>query len=284
MSGLSAWRSLLYVPAHQLKMVRGAHKRGADAIILDLEDGVPEDAKEAARAALKDAVPRVKAGGADALVRINKPWSLAWRDVEAAVEAGASALLLPKAEDACQASVISTYLDELSPETGPSTVGLLALIESARGLNRVSEIAAASLRLHALIPGNEDLAVDLGIRPEPERMLHAFLPVLLAARAQGIRVYGTLGGSANFRDLEGYRERVKLSKAWGFSGTTCIHPSQVQVINEIYEPEEAELREAERIVEIFEASGGNPVALEGKMVDRPVYLRAKRMLEQADEP
>lgn len=275
-----SWRSLLYVPAHQPKKVKGAHKRGADVIILDLEDGVPAEAKAAARAALKDAVPRVKASGAAALVRINKPWGLAWRDLEAALAAGADALLVPKVEDACQLSVVSAYLDELG-ESGAATVTLLALVESARGLNQVKEIAAASHRLRALIPGNEDLATVLGIGLDPERMVQVQLPILLAARAEGLSVYGTLGGNAGFRDLEGYKKRVELSKEWGFDGSTCIHPAQVAVVNDVYQADESEVREAQSVVAIFEAGGGSPVALDGRMVDRPVYLRAKHLLEQA---
>lgn len=279
-----AWRSLLYVPAHQPNKVEGAHKRGADAIILDLEDGVPAESKAAARAALENAVPQVKASGAATLVRINKSWSLAWRDVEAALAAGADALLVPKVEDACQLSVVSAYLDELGESgaaAGTTNVTLLALVESARGLNRVTEISAASHRLRALIPGNEDLATDLGIGLDPERMVQVQLPVLLAARAEGLKVYGTLGGNAGFRDLEGYKERVELSKGWGFSGSTCIHPSQVVIVNEVYRTDESEVQEAQRIVKIFETGDGSPVALQGRMVDRPVYLRAKYLLERA---
>lgn len=278
---LPTWRSLLYVPAHKTEMVAGAHKRGADAIILDLEDGVPEDAKDAARASLQGAVSSIAAEGADVLVRVNKPWNLAWLDIQAAVEAGASALLLPKVADACQPAVISSYLDDLGPDAG--MVGLVVLIESAAGLWNLEGLTLSSPRLLALVPGNEDLATDLGILPEPERMLQVYLPVLVAARARGLRVYGTLGGSADFRDLAGYRRRVALSKEWGFSGATCIHPSQVQVIHEVYEPGEAELRTAKHIVEAFEAGGGDPVALEGRMVDRPIYLRARRLLRQLGE-
>ncbi len=274
------WRSLLYVPAHQERLVAGAHERGADAIILDLEDGVPPEAKEAARQALQAAAPQVSAGGADALVRINKPWPLAWRDLEAAVEAGAEAVLLPKVEDACRVSSVAEHLDDLEATSSGRPMRLLALIESASGLANLRDIAGASPRLHALIPGNEDLAADLGIEPTSERMLPLFVPLLLAARAAGLRVYGTFGGSADFRDLAAYRERARLSKSWGFDGATCIHPSQVRVINEVYAPSAADLERAERVTEAFEAALGNPVALDGAMVDRPVYLRAKRMLEQ----
>lgn len=270
------WRSLLYVPAHRENLVEGAHKRGSDAIILDLEDGVPPAAKEVARQALQAAVPQVAAGGADVLVRINKPWPLSWPDLEAASAAGVRAVLLPKVEDACQVTTVAQALDDL----GNEPMALLALVESARGLANLREITAASPRLRALIPGNEDLAADLGLEPTPERMLHASIPLLLAARAAGLRVYGVLGGSADFRDLSTYRERVSLSKGWGFAGATCIHPDQVPVIHEVYTPSAADLERAERVVHVFEASGGNPVALDGAMIDRPVYLRAKRLLER----
>lgn len=280
---LPRWRSLLYVPTHNAKMVAGAHRRGADAIIFDLEDSVPDAAKEAGRAALSVAVAQVAAEGSSALVRINKPWSLAWRDVEAAVEAGADGLLLPKVEDGCQVAVITSYLDELSSGEGGGKLVLLALIESSRGLGNLEGITASSRRLVGIIPGNEDLATELGIQPDPERMLHLYLPVLVAARSHGLDVYGTLGGSAGFRDLEAFRQRVNFSKSWGFRGATCIHPAQVSVIHEVFAPDEAEVRRARRIVEAFESGSGDPMALDGSMIDRPVYLRAQRLLEQLEK-
>ena len=279
MNELPSWRSLLYVPADQVKLIEGAHKRGADAIILDLEDAVAPNSKESARANLKLAVKQVSRNGAGVIIRINKVWSLAWRDIEAAVEAGPQALLLPKVEDDCQLKVISTFLDEIETK-GLRKVALIALVESGQGLNNVGQIAFASQRLQALIPGNEDLALDLGIKPEPQKIAQVQLPMLLAARAANLKLFGTLGGNANFQDLEAYKTQVKLSKDWGFNGGTCIHPNQIPVIHAVYEPDTDGLEEAKCVVELFEAAAGGPVSLEGKMIDRPIYLRAKILLDQ----
>ena len=278
---LPTWRSLLYVPAHREKLVTGAHRRGADAIILDLEDGVPEGAKDAARDALIWAVLKVSAEGAEVVVRINKPWSRAWRDLEAAVAARAHAVLLPKVEHAAHVQVVAEYLGELEHAQACPPMRLLALVESARGLQRVRDIAEASPRLCALIPGNEDLATELRLEPDPEHMLPLHLPLLTAARAAGLLVLGTLGSLANFRDLTAYRERVTLSRDWGFEGATCIHPDQVRIINEVYRLSPTRLDQARKVVAAFEAASGEVVALDGVMIDKPVYSRAKRLLTRA---
>lgn len=279
---LPTWRSLLYVPAHQRKLVKGAHTRGADAIILDLEDSVPESVKESARAALAQAVPQVALGGGEVIVRINKPWRLAWRDLEAAVSARVAAILLPKVDGTAQVQVIAEYLSELERQKDLAPLRLLAIIESARGLLNVKDIAQASPRLCALIPGNEDLATELEINPDPAHMLHTHLPILLAARTAGILAIGTIGSSADFRELETYRERIIFSRDWGFQGTTCIHPDQVGIVNEVYRPSPSRVAEARKVVAAFEAADREAINLEGKMVDRPIYLRAKRLLARAD--
>ena len=278
---LPGWRSLLYVPAHQPKLVAGAHRRGADALILDLEDGVPEGAKDAARDALFQSVSQVGSSGAAVLVRLNKPWRQAWRDLEAAVAAKAQVIILPKVESAAQVQVFAEYLNELEQADVFEPARLLAIIETARGLQNVREIARSSPRLCALIFGNEDLATGLGVAPDPEHMLHLYVPLLLAAKAEGLLTFGTVGSGANFRDLEAYRERVTFSRDWGFGGATCIHPDQVRIINEVYRPSPARLAEARLIVAAFEAAGGEVVNYHGEMVDKPVYLRAKRLLDDA---
>ena len=278
---LPNWRSLLYVPAHQSRLVAGAHRRGADAVILDLEDGVPESAKEAARDSLLQAVSQVGSSGAAALVRINKPWRQAWRDLEAAVAAKTQAIILPKVERAAQVQVFAEYLDELEPSDVGAPVRLLTTIETARGLQNVRKIARSSPRLCALIFGNEDLALELGVAPDPKHMRHLHAPLLLAAKAERLLVLGTIGSSANFRDLEAYRERITFSRDWGFAGATCIHPDQVRVVNEVYRPSPARVAEACAVVAAFEAAGGEVVSHNGEMVDKPVYLRAKRLLDDA---
>ena len=219
--------------------------------------------------------------GAAVLVRINKPWRQAWRDVEAAVAAKAQAVVLPKVENAAQVQVFAEYLDELEQTDLETPVRLLAIIETARGLQNVREVTGVSPRLCALIFGNEDLALELGVAPDPEHMRHLHAPLLLAAKAEGLLALGTIGSSANFRDLGAYRARVAFSRDWGFGGATCIHPDQVRVVNEVYSPSPTRVAEAREIVAAFEAAGGEVVSHNGEMVDKPVYLRAKRLLDGA---
>lgn len=276
-----SWRSLLYVPAHQERFVERAHERGADAVILDLEDGVPPADKDAARAALSAAVPSVARSGAAALVRVNSAWTRAWRDLEAAVAAGACGVVLPKVRGGGAVSVISDYLSELEVEAGVPVGAtlVLALLEDAAGMLAAREVAACP-RVVALIPGNEDLALDLGIEPEPEVMRSTHALLVLAARAEGKLALGTLGSPGGFKDLGAFRERALLSHRFGFSGGTCIHPSQVAVLNEVHAPSAQELEWARQVVVASEAAAGGVTEMDGRMVDSPVVERARRLLER----
>ncbi len=280
----TAWRSLLYVPAHNQKLIEGASKRGADAIVLDLEDGVPPQRKEEARNSLRDAVRRVSPGSKDVFVRINRLWGLAWRDLEVAAATPIAGILLPKVEQAAHITVIADYLSELEVASGrDKPIRLIPLIESARGIRSIDKILTASPRVCAVIPGNEDLANDLQVSPDPEIMLHTHMPIILAARAAGITLLGVIGSSANFRDLGGYKQRVQLTKTWGFEGATCIHPTQVPILNEVFAPSDMDIARARAIVTAFNAAGGNPVSLAGTMIDLPIFERARRLLRTAGE-
>jgi len=273
------WRSLLYVPAHEERFVARAHERGADAVILDLEDGVPPAAKDEARAALATAVPRVGRGGATVFVRLDHPWRRAWRDAEAAVAAGAAGVLLPKVSDAGAVRVMSAYLGELESEHGRpiGATWLLPLLEDAAGLLAAREVAACP-RVAALIPGNEDLAHAFGVAAGSELFTATHAQLLLAARAEGKGAIGTLGGATGFRDLDGFREVVARSRRFGFDGVTCIHPAQLPVVHDVFAPEAGEIVWAMRVVAAFDAAGGGAVAVDGAMVDRPVAERARALL------
>jgi citrate lyase subunit beta / citryl-CoA lyase len=276
------WRALLYVPAHVPRFVAKAADRGADAIILDLEDGVPEEAKERARVALAAAVPQAARGGASVLVRIDGTWRRAWRDLEAAVAAGADGVVVPKVADGGAIRVLSAFLDELEREHGRAVGGtsLLAVIESARGLLAAREVAACP-RVAALIPGNEDLALDMGVEGDAELFVATHATLLVAARAEGKVVVGSVGSGAGFGDLEGFRTAAQRARSFGFTGVTCIHPSQVPIVHEVFTPSEDEIEHAERVVAAYDAAGGGAVAVEGAMVDRPVAERARALLRRA---
>lgn len=279
------WRSLLYVPAHNQKFIAGAAKRGADAVVFDLEDGVPQTHKDVARRGLGEAVARVGEGGADILVRVNRPWRLAWRDLETVVATdGVAAVLLPKVESAAQIGVIAAYLSELESSCGfEKPIRLVPLVESAQGILAAGEILQASERICAVIPGNEDLATELEIDPETTFMLPTQMLLILAARAASVSLLGLIGSGANFRDQEEYRQRARLARSWGFQGATCVHPAQVDILNEVFAPDSSKIGWAQAVVAAFEASGGNPTSVAGSMVDAPVVERAKRLLKASGQ-
>ncbi len=268
-------RSLLYVPGNRERMLAKAGERGADGVIIDLEDAVPASEKDRARDMLSESVVMVDPERVKVLVRVNSQWSRAWREIEAAVGAGVQGIILPKVSSAAQPQVVGEFLDEIDPA---GRVALFALVEDARGLLASAEIARATARLRGLIPGNQDLALQLGISPGAQALGRLLVPLQLAAAASGIGLYGSIGGSADFGDAEAWRTIVGLSKEAGFDGVTCIHPDQVAVINELFTPDDAELASAKQVIEAYEAAGGGPVSLDGAMVDLPVYLRARRLL------
>lgn len=277
------WRSLLYVPAHNQKFIAGAAKRGADAVVLDLEDGVPQAYKDVARHGLGEAVAQVSEGGVDVLVRVNRPWGLCWRDLEAVVAAGVGWVLLPKVETAAQVSVVAEFMDDLEVAHGREKTHLLLLIESACGLLAAPAILRASPRVCAAIPGNEDLATELGIDPEPAAMLYTHMPLILAARAAGVALLGLIGSGANFRDEEAYRRRAQLARSWGFGGATCVHPAQIAILNEVFVSDPRDIGWAQAVVAAFEASGGNPTSVAGSMVDAPIVARARLLLKASGQ-
>lgn len=283
---LPAWRSLLYVPASAEKFIAKAHERGADAVILDLEDGVAPAAKPAARAGLPASVASVRRGGADVLVRINRPLRLAVLDIAAAVAAGADGLVCPKITGADHVRLLSELVAESEAEAGRAigAVRFVALIEDAAALAHAQAIAAADPRIVALGVGGEDLATDLGAEPTPDALDLPKRMGLVAARAAGVLPLGFIGTVAGLTDLEGYRAMLRRSRAIGFACASCVHPAQVPIINEEYGARPEEVERAKRLVAAFEAAlaeGKGAVAFEGAMIDKPIVDRARRLIARA---
>jgi citrate lyase subunit beta/citryl-CoA lyase len=283
---LPAWRSLLFVPVVREKFVAGAHAHAADAIILDLEDSVPEAEKDRARALVPAAARQVGKSGADVLVRINRPWHRAFRDIEAVVDPHVAGLMCPKVESPEQLMVIAELLDTLERARGlpAGHTKLVALIETADAYFRVREIAKATVRLVALSLGAEDFALSVGMEPVAEVLQHAKQTVIIAARAAGIVPLGFMGTVADFRDLEAFRRTVQRSRKFGFAGATCVHPSQLAILNEEYGVSANEVAQAQRMIAAYDAAmaeGLGAVTFEGRMIDVPVVERAKALIDRA---
>jgi citrate lyase subunit beta / citryl-CoA lyase len=283
---LPTWRSLLYVPATQPRFVEKAHTRGADAIILDLEDAVAPAAKQQARAALAAAVPTVRQGGADVCVRVNRPLRMAVADIDAAIAAGADALVLTKLLGPDHVRLLAEHMAEAEAASGVpiGRTRAIGLVETAESLPQMEAIARASPRLVALGVGGEDLATDLGAEATPDALELPKRMCVLAARAAGVLPLGFIGTVANLGDLEGYRAMLRRSKAIGFACASAIHPSHVPILNEEFGARPEEIARAERMVAVFEealAKGVGAVSFEGQMIDEPVVARARNLLVHA---
>jgi citrate lyase subunit beta/citryl-CoA lyase len=284
-TALPIWRSMMFVPVNVQKFVEGAHTRGADVIILDLEDSILPKDKEHARTLVREAAAKVSRGGADVVVRVNRELRLCVRDLEAIVDAAIYGFMLPKVQGADHVRLVAEVLDELERERG-LPIGhtrIVAMIETAEAFFHVKEIAASHPRVVALTLGSEDFALSVGMVPEAEGLFYPKQQIVLAARAAGILPLGFIGTVADYKDLEAFRATARRSRRIGFTGASVVHPSQIPILNEEFRPSVDEVEKARRVVAAFEvAAKGTTGAIEvdGRMVDIPIVERARRTLER----
>lgn len=280
------WRSMLFLPAHVEKFVASAHRRGADACILDLEDSVPLTHKALARDSLAAGVAAVTRSGGAALARINADPALLAADVEAAVRAGVAALVLPKVEQADQVREIAAFVDRIEAKnaTAAAPTRLIAQIEDVRALPVLDQIATSSERLLGMILGSEDFSASAGMEPTPETLLWPNQMVAFACRRAGILPLGFPGSIADYRDLHAFRNTIRFARQLGFVGAFCIHPDQVAVLNEGFSPSAAEQEHARGLLAAWaqaQAEGRGACEYRGRMVDPPVVTRAEEVLRRS---
>lgn len=277
-------RSLLFVPVNVDRFIDKAHTRGADAIILDLEDSIALSEKDDARRRVPAASARLAENGVEQIfVRINNPIRMAVRDLEAAISPSITGIILPKAQSAEQVRMISAIIGELEIERGmePGTTSLGARIETAAAFFKMDEIAAADPRITSFGLGGEDFSFAIGVEPAADTLIYPKQRAIIAARAAGVTPIGLVGSGADFSDLEGFRNLVRQSRRFGFEGSSCIHPAVVPILNEEFTPPREDVERAERLLDTFYkaiASGTGAVSFEGKMIDYPVAFRAERLV------
>lgn len=283
-----ARRSSLILPVNVPRFVERAYARGADAVVLDLEDAVPPAEKARARKLVKDSIPLVARGGAEVVVRINNDPALIAEDVDACVHPGLDGLAIPKAESPAQIRDLTAQLERLERARGiePGHVRLSLSFETPRGVLQAQEVAAASPRIATMSVGPEDYCLELGVEPSADgfELLYAVSRVVTIAKAAGIQPTGLLGSIAGFRDLATFEAAAVRARQLGCEGAGCIHPDQVAVLNRVFTPEPAKVEYARRVVDAFEEGvrqGTASVNLDGKMVDIPVYKRAQVIIERA---
>jgi len=277
------WRSILYVPGNVPKFIDKAHERGADCVLVDLEDSVQPAQKPEARAMLAETMTKVARGGADVAVRINRPMRLAIADIEAAVRPGLSALFITKTESVQHLRLLDEMVTELEKERGLPIggIGFAAMIEHPRALAHINDIAEHGPRVIAMMLGGEDFALETGSVPGDETLELPKRMVAFAAQAHGVPMIGILGTVADYSDPEAYRKSAERARRFGFSGGTCIHPGLVTALNEAYTPKAKEVAYALKLIEADRkaaAEGRGSFSVDGKMIDIPVIDRARKLI------
>jgi citrate lyase subunit beta / citryl-CoA lyase len=275
-------RSVLYLPASNLRALEKAATLPADALILDLEDAVAPDAKPLARSQACQAASSGNYGERDIAIRINGLATQWGKDDLAAVAAAKPyAVLIPKVDDADALRSIVAELDR----HGAKDTRIWAMMETTRGMLNAASIAAAHERLEVLVMGTNDLARELHVQISPTRAaLQTSLQLcLLAARTHGKAIVD--GVYNDVRNLDGFSAECRQGAEFGFDGKTLIHPSQVEPCNQIFSPSERELTEAREIVAAFEAAvreGKGVITVGGRMIENLHVDHARRILRMAE--
>ena len=284
-------RTMMFVPGNNPGMMADAHIYGPDSIMLDLEDSVTMAEKDAARLLVHNALKTIDYGDTEMVVRIN-PLNTPFgkKDVEAVVKAGVDVIRMPKTETAEEVVELEQEIEKVEKELGClGRTQIMAAIESTKGIVNAYPIATASKRMMGIALGAEDYCANLktqrtqGDNPNfGMELLMARQMIVIAARAAGIDALDTV--YSNLNDMETFRREVELIKALGFDGKSIINPRQIEIINEVFAPKQKDIDKALAILAAIkeaEKKGSGVIAVNGKMVDKPVVIRAQHTIELA---
>ncbi|MGA9529629.1 MAG: aldolase/citrate lyase family protein [Terriglobales bacterium] len=278
-------RSRLYLPGSEPKYFINAALHGPDAVILDLEDSVHRNEKDAARILVRNALRAIDFGGCERMVRINQ-LPLGLEDLAEIVGQSPDLVLIPKVEQPGQVQEVDRMIEEIRTRNGITRpVWIMPILESALGIENAAPIAAASGNVAALTIGLEDYTADLGVAKTAEgsESQYARSRLVNAARAAGVQAIDSVFGDVG--DMDGLRQWGEYSRAMGFEGMGCIHPGQIRVIHDAFRPTTTEIEKARKIVAAFEdaqSKGLAVVSLGSKMIDPPVVQRALKLVKRAE--
>lgn len=283
-------RSMLIFPVNVQRFVDKAHLRGADCLIMDLEDSVPETEKEAARRLVKASIPVVGKGGGDVVVRINRPIHQATLDLEASVWPGLTCVALPKVESAEEVRVRSGMIEELERRRGieAGTVQIAVAVETALGVVRGFEIASASPRIVTIQVGAEDLTQEMGVQTSAEgrELWYARSKILTDAYAAGVQPLGLMGVEPfTWREPEKAYDAAVNSRGLGFKGAQSVHPAPIPFLNQGFSVPHEEAVFMRGALEAFEKGleeGTASVNVDGRMIDIASAERCRKVLVRAD--
>lgn len=286
-TGMPIWRTLLFMPGDDMKKITKGASLETDAVIMDLEDGVAFNRKEEARKIVREALDTLDFGRTTRLVRINPPhhgWQA--QDISETIEGRPDGYVLPKVESAREVQNIAHTLIERELYMGlpPETIKLLAIIETARGVVHLREIAQADSRLVALVFGAEDLAGDIGSTRTPEGWegFYARSKLVTHAAAFGLQAIDT--PYVDIENIEGLKAETQQAVQMGYTGKLIIHPKHIGPVNEVFTPSDDAIERAQMLIQLHDehqASGTGVFRYEGKMVDMPMIRAAERILKRA---
>ncbi len=280
-------RALLFMPGDDRHKIEKSTGLGVDSVIMDLEDGVALNRKEAARETISGALREVNFGRTERLVRINSVSSgLYVDDLRHTIEAHPDGYVLPKVESAGQIQEVSQWLGdaEAKHDWPDGSIALLAIVETARGVLTLREIAQSDPRLVALVFGAEDLAGDLGAKRTPDgwEVFYARGAVVLHAKAYGLQAIDMV--YVDLQDPDGLVTQTEQALYMGYTGKLAIHPRQVDPIQRVFTPNAEEIKQAKRLIDAHTAhqqAGTGAFQLDGKMVDMPIVRAAGAVLARA---
>ncbi len=276
----------MFVPGNNPAMMQDAHIYGPDSIMLDLEDSVSMAEKDTARLLVHHALKSVDYGNTEMVVRIN-PLNTPYgkKDIEAVVKAGVHVIRMPKTETAEEVREVEREIERVEKELGClGRTRIMAAIESALGVVNAYDIATASPRMMGIALGAEDYCANLKTQRsnDGDELRLARETIVVAARAAGIDALDTVYSNVN--DMDTFRKEVEFIKTLGFDGKSIINPRQIDVVNEVFTPTQKDIDKARTIIAAIkeaEKKGSGVIAVNGKMVDKPVVTRAQRTIELA---
>lgn len=279
-------RTMMFVPGANPAMLRDAILYGADSIMFDLEDAVSMKEKDSARLLVYSALKTFDYQSVETVVRINELSSGGRQDIEAMILGGINVIRLPKTETSDDIRAVDAAIESVEShyQIPVGTTKMMAAIESAEGVLNAREIAIASNRMIGIALGAEDYVTSQKTRryPDGQELFFARNYILHAARAAGIAAIDTVYSDVDNED--GLRQEASLIKQLGFDGKSVINPRQIPIINAIYAPTQAEIQNAKEVlaaIEEAESKGSGVIAINGKMVDKPIVERAYRVLAMA---
>lgn len=280
-------RTMMFVPGNNPAMVKDAGIYGADSIMLDLEDAVSLTEKDAARMLIYNAIKTVDFGGAEIVVRINGQDTPFYdEDVKAMVKAGVDVIRLPKTESAAMIKKLVSDMEKAEQEYGveKGSIGVMAAIESAKGVLNAPEIATSTPLMMGLAVSGEDYTADMHTHryPDGRELEFARNMVLQAARAADVYAFDTV--FSNMNDTEGFYRETNYIYELGYDGKSLVNPRQIPMVNKVFNPTKDEIENAQAVqnaIREAKAKGSGVISMNGKMVDKPVVEKANRVIETA---